>query len=329
MKQILRSAATTAVVALTSALLAAPVGVAVPTQRLEPRDLPRGADVLIPHVEDDRVFVDGARRVEIDADRVDLLGASGDAFLLSTTDDEGTSLRRVVRLEPDGTTTVLLRGAAAYLVRLTADGSRLVQARVGMHRPWRTTISSWSARTGALRARHVIDGYADLVDADRRRAVLSSGSRTFWFHLRSGRRTPIVARGASAGDIETDRLSTYTGDPYLGGCTVVSRLSRPRVALWRSCKERVHNFSPDGASMMTIDLLADGIGPSRVWVRRVRGDLVGRYVTDWFGAIEWEDDDTVLLDVNGRHNSATVRCTAQACETASDLGPRVELRPAR
>lgn len=81
--------------------------------------------------------------------------------------------------------------------------------------------------------------------------------------------------------------------------------------------------------MTTIDLLADGIGPGRVWVRSVRGELHARHVSDWFGAIEWESDDAVLLDVNGRHSFSTVRCVAQSCENAEDPGPRVELRPAR
>ncbi|WP_110181701.1 hypothetical protein [Nocardioides solisilvae] len=292
---------------------------------LEPRDLPRGPDAAVPHVEGS-TFVDGARRVELDAGRVGLLGRSGTAFVLRTSRDDG-SRARVVRLLPDDGTEVLLRGRDSESVRLSTDGRRLVQARATSRGGAPTTrVSAWDARTGALVHRHRLPGYVDLLDSTRRRALLSTEGLTFRLDLATGRRTTLVARRAGAADLAAGRLATYTGDPYQGGCTVVSTLAEPRRALWRSCTERVDDFSPDGRHMTTIDLLADGIGPGSVWLRTTRGRQLAQWRTGWFGTTGWEGPATVLLEVNGRRSSALVRCTPDACDNATDPGPVPQLR---
>lgn len=292
-----------------------------PAEYLEPRDLPRGADPAIPHVEG-RTFVDGDRRVPIAAGQVTLLGASGTSFVLSTSSRDGLKRVRLLRLDADGGTRVLLRGQHTRSATLTSDGRRLVQALPIDNN--RTRVSSWSARTGALRARHVVRGYHTLLDADRQRAVLTDFRATYWLRFDSGERTRIIRRPGNHADIAGNRLATFTGDPYQDGCTVVARLNRPRAALWTSCRERVDSFSPDGGRMTTIDLLADGIGPRTVWLREATGRRLGRYTTNWFGATTWESTEAVLLEVNATHNAATVRCTDAGCETASELRPVVE-----
>ena len=128
---------------------------------------------------------------------------------------------------------------------------------------------------------------------------------------------------------EHDLLSSYTDDPYLDGCTVLSRLSRPGKVLWRSCTERVDGFNPDGTGIATVHILSDGVGPDRITLRSVRGTTLARYrAGQWFGSIRWEDPDTVLLDTNGTQY-ATVRCRLTACENATDPEPAIELRTAR
>ena len=139
---------------------------------------------------------------------------------------------------------------------------------------------------------------------------------------------PLTRRFAGIADLGHDLLATYTEDPYLDGCTVLSRLSRPGRTLWTSCRERVESFDPDGTGIATVHILSDGVGPGRVSVRAVRGTLQARYDAEqWFGAIRWEDADTVLLDTNGTQY-ATVRCTLAACENATDPEPALVLRPA-
>jgi hypothetical protein len=133
--------------------------------------------------------------------------------------------------------------------------------------------------------------------------------------------TRVVLRTGYAADISANRLATYTRDPYEGGCSVVSRLSAPRVALWRSCRERVDAFSPRGGRMATIDILSDGIGPREVLVRRAGGRLLGHYSARWFGAVAFESERALLLDANGARKSATVRCVASRCVRSSALRP--------
>src|SRR5690606_9372686 len=131
----------------------------------------------------------------------------------------------------------------------------------------------------------------------------------------------LTRRWGYRADLSADRLASYTKDPYLGGCTRITRVTRPRRTLWRSCRERVDTFSPDGRRMATIHILADGLGPNEVWQRKVRGRLLARYTTSWFGLLRWEGPRILLLDVNGRSKAATVRCRIARCENATDPVP--------
>jgi hypothetical protein len=70
--------------------------------------------------------------------------------------------------------------------------------------------------------------------------------------------------------------------------------------------------------MLTMHLLTDGLGPGELKLRTVRGSKLATYTTGWFSGWQWESPGTLLLDVNGRRKSATVRCTLDACENATD-----------
>ena len=149
-----------------------------------------------------------------------------------------------------------------------------------------------------------------------------SPARTIWWNFRTDRTRQVVARTGGVADIAADRLGSYTGDPYAGGCYVLSSLTHPRDILWRSCGERAVEFSPDGRRVATVGILDDGLGPTRVTVRRVsHGAALARYAAKWFGAIRWESDTALLLDANGERKSATVRCVLAECERATDLEP--------
>lgn len=320
-----RLRALAAALVVSGALLVPSTAGAVPTTELDPADLPRGADIAVPHV-DGTTFVDGDRRVTIDAGRLTLVGRSGRAFILGTSKHNGLGPYRILRLRPDDSTRTLLR-ASPWSVSLSEDGRRLVHEATGSRRS--STISVRSARTGTLVAERGFPDYPDVLGMQGRRVLLSTWERgVSWWDTRSGRTVLVTTRPGSRADPGHDLLATYTGDPYLDGCTVLSRLSRPGRVLWRSCTERVDEFGPDGRSMATIHILSDGVGPGRITLRSVRGTLRARYdAAQWFGAVRWEDPDTVLLDTNGTQY-ATVRCRLTACENATDPEPAIELRAA-
>src|SRR5699024_7300125 len=104
----------------------------------------------------------------------------------------------------------------------------------------------------------------------------------------------------------------------LGGCTELVRLSDRSDVVWRSCRERVAAISPDGTQLLTFHILTDGLGPGEIHLRELAGTRLATWTTNWFSGWEWESSGVVLLDVNGRRKSSTVRCALAECENASD-----------
>ena len=312
-------------VSTAGALIAATPAGAAPTD-LDPADLPRGADIAIPHM-DGTTFVDGDRRVAIDAERATLLGRSGRAFVIGTSGEDGLRPYRILRLRPDDTIKPLLR-SSPWGITVSEDGKRLVRLGNGTRRS--SPVSIHSARSGKLLRERGFPDYPSVLGMQGRRVLLTTWDRgVFWWDVRGGRTTTVTSRPAGHADLEHDLLATYTGDPYLDGCTVLSRLSRPARTLWRSCSERVESVNTDGTGIATVHILSDGIGPGRVTLRTVRGAKVARYDAErWFGSIRWEDAETVLLDTNGTE-FATVRCVLTTCENASDPEPPIVLRTTR
>jgi hypothetical protein len=319
-----RSLALVLALGTAGALLAGtPAGAGVPVTDLDPADLPRGADIAIPHVEG-TTFVDGDRRVRIDAEQVALLGRSGRAFILGTTEEDGVGTPRVVRLRPDGTTRTLLR-SSPWSVTVSEDGRKLVRLRTGSRRS--SPVSVHSARSGRSVAERGFRDYPSVLGMQGGRVLLTTWERgVFWWGTGTGRTTTVTRRPAGHADLGNDLLATYTDDPYLDGCTVLSRLSRPGRVLWRSCTERVDSVNTDGTRISTVHILSDGVGPRDITVREVRGRRLARYRTSqWFGSVRWEDPATILLDTNATKH-ATVRCELADCENATDPEPPIVLR---
>jgi hypothetical protein len=145
--------------------------------------------------------------------------------------------------------------------------------------------------------------------------------RTFRWNLAGDTTRKVVDRVGYQASVEDDLLASYTRDPYLGGCTVVTTLSDPGQTLWKSCKERVVAFAPGGQWLATIHILSDGIGPSQANVRTFGGQRLASYTARWFGDIVWEDATHLMLFTNGQNRSGWVRCKVDECERASDLSP--------
>jgi hypothetical protein len=298
---------------------AVPAQAAAPTVDLQPHQLARGTDIAIPHIEDG-ALVDGARRIDLPGTDAELLGASGDAYVASTwrTNAVGeTRSPRIVRVEADGSIRELLRPLEAHGTALSEDGSRLI-ATSGDRT---STVVVWSAVDGTEVASRTFRRYPEVVAADGRKVLVRTVERLQWWRVgRDSVRTVTRALTGPA-SIEHDLLVTYTEDPYLGGCTRLARLSRPATTVWRSCRDRVAAFSPDGTQMLTFPILTDGLGPGEVRLRRVDGTRLATYRTSWFSGWEWEAPGTLLLDVNGSRKYAVVRCTLDDCEDATDPVP--------
>lgn len=308
-----------AVAVLAAVALALPAQ-AAPTADLQPDELPRGADVAVPHIAEGRwggVLVDGDRRVELPGRLARIVGRSGDSWLVGTANVGVKRNQRVVRVGADGSVTNVLRAIDESTVILSADGSTLAwQQTVDKGRKVVTHVgrASDGERLGAKGP----TGHVDLLDVDAKKVVLGSDTRTFaWGFVRG--RTRTLAQGMSGdADLSLDLLTTWTKDPYEGGCMVVSRLSSPQTRIWRSCRDRVAAFSPDGTQVLTFHKLTDGLGPGEIHLRTLEGRKLATWTTGWFGSWGWESPGVVLLDANGTRRSATVRCTPERCENATD-----------
>jgi hypothetical protein len=308
-------AAITAATALATALFA-PAQAAAPAVELQPHQLPRGADVAVPHIEDGD-FVDGTRRIELPGTVARVIGRSGDSWLVGTNNVDRKRNRRVVRVAADGSVTDVLRDVDPSTVILSADGSTLAWQRF-VSGGRKVVTYAGSAADGTVLGTKGPARNISLLDVDATRVVLAGGTRVFQWKPASGSTRTIVKKLSGLASIEHDLLSIYTKDPYLGGCTKLVRLSAPRMKVWTSCRDRVAAISPDGEQVLTFHILTDGLGPRELHLREVDGTRLATYRTNWFGGWGWEYPGTLLLDVNGKRKSATVRCTIDACENATD-----------
>lgn len=314
MRRSLTAALATALVA--GGALAVPAQAAAPTVDLQPQKLARGADIAVPHIEDGD-FVDGTRRVELPGTVARIIGETDTGWLVGTSNVDRNRNRRVVRVEADGSVVDVLRNLDTSSVILSADGSTLAWQRF-VAKARKVITYAATAADGTILGKKGPQSYVSLLDVDASRVILGRGARVIQWKPTTGRTRTLTKKLAGVASIEHDLLATYTKDPYLGGCTQLVRLSDPSEKLWKSCRERVQAISPDGTRIATVDILADGIGPGRVWQRTTSGALLAAYDTSWFGSIGWETPTTMLLEVNGRRKSSTVRCELDACENATD-----------
>ena len=319
----MRRSTTTAVLTALAALtaLALPAQAAAPTVALQPDRLARGADVAIPHIEDG-VFVDGDRRVELPGTVARVIGPSMGGWMVGTSQPNavGETPRRrsrVVHVLPDGTVRTVLRGVAQEIVEVSEDGSTLLGVPAPGRR--RAAVKVWSPVDGSLVASRTFRGYPEVMTTEGAKALLRTTTRTFWWNFaRNEVRRPLSTRLTGLASSTHDLLATYTKDPYLGGCTELVRLSDRSDVVWRSCRERVAAISPDGTQLLTFHILTDGLGPGEIHLRELDGTRLATWTTNWFSGWEWESSGVVLLDVNGRRKSSTVRCALAECENASD-----------
>lgn len=291
------------------------------TVTIRPGELPRGANPQLPWIFAGRLF-DGSLRVDVRANDW-LLGASGGDYLVHVPGDETS---RVVRVAPDGSRTPVLTFPAAHQVSLSTDGAMLIRTvQRQVDGEWRTVLYVHDPATGDAVDRRRFTGIVDVLDARAGRAVLGSWTprpRTLLWDVEADTSRLLVGQTGYVADLRADRLGTFTKDPYRDGCAVLRSLSSPGQVLSTSCDERVAAISPSGRRVATIHILSDGLGPREVSVRRDTGrKLAGYRVAGWFGRIDFESDQALLLDAAGRERQAVVRCQAATCERASRTRP--------
>ena len=303
--------------AVTALAVPAAVGAAPATTVIKPGTLPQGADVALPHLEG-KTVVDGDVRIRVRAGIVRLLGRSGTSYVVSTTDKQDAH-GRLLTLTPDGTRKVLARGDL-YEARLSSDGQTVFATA---YRSRSSVVTAWDVASGDVVVSRKFRGFPSVLDARGDVALLGLWGRgTLSWDLATDELTRLTKRVGGSASLEEDLLSSYTADPYEGGCTVVSRISDTGDDLWKSCVERVESFAPGGRRMVTVHILSDGIGPNQATLRTVGGRLVNRYRVDgWFGALRFETPKALLLETNGKRQATTVRCVRSDCERAEDLRP--------
>lgn len=302
-----------------TAILSALLTLAAPSVTIHPAQLDRGPDVAGPHVEG-RTLVDGSTRLTFHDPVVTYLGRSGDRYVVHLMTRNGDR-PRVVAVGGGERRTVLARGVQAAETVLSDDGKELLTGRWGGRTG--TIVRVVSARTARPVAERHFHGAVSLLDADAGRVVLGGWrpARTLTWDYRSGETQRVNGHSGYLASISADRLASYTGDPYDGGCSVLTTLDGERLS--RSCAERVIAISPSGDRVATVGLLSDGPGPAAAHVRRAAGgrELVEYRAPYVFGRISWEDDRTLLLDTLTTRKIATVRCVAEECERASAIRP--------
>ncbi|MGZ4445444.1 MAG: hypothetical protein ACXVEC_02110 [Nocardioides sp.] len=287
-----------------------------PTVTVRPAALDRGAGPGTPQVLGTRIL-DGDRRTTVLAQEVQVLGRSGGDYVVAVYRRNGTSA--VQRVTPDGTRTTI-QDKIEGDVRLSRDGARLFES-VPDGGAERSFITVSSARTGRELTRRTFRGYARVLDADGQRVVVGSGSpaRTLSWDLATGTTRVLLAQEGYVADLRADRVATFTGDVYAGGCSELAALSAPRTVLWRSCRQAVVAVAPGGGRVLTQSMMIDGpVG--QVAVHGQHGRLLATYRSSGaFGPVSFEDARTVLLPTYGPSKAAIVRCLGASCERASGL----------
>ncbi|MEI7058283.1 hypothetical protein WBG06_20820 [Nocardioides sp. CCNWLW239] len=326
--------------ALATAILAAlmlpvtllsPASAAAPTVDVRPLTLPIGEPPTIPYLHrptDTSVTVVDPRTgkqtpVEVDPagdylDFFELLGRSGSGFVLRIRNDVDD---RIVRVQPDVPQRTLTKMTNADVARLSADGRYLL--RTAALSSGGIQVQVRNTTTGAVVARRTFKASTrpDPIDVSGTRVLVGGYStpRTMIWDWKAGTIKTIASRAAYAGTFATNRLATYTKNPYApDACSVVSTITAPGTTLWRGCLEAVASFSPDGARFAT-DAIAH---ESAVVVRRrsIRGTLLSTYRNPnkvWMHA--WETNTRILMDSYPADGSDAwlVRCEVADCERAT------------
>lgn len=291
----------------------AAVAAGAPETVIKPASLERGANPRIPQLLG-RTILDRDLRIKVPGREVQLLGASGDDYVVLVYPRSGSP--RVLRIATDGTRETVVRDVDGD-VTLSRDGAQVFESVLKVP-GGRTVVIVRDAETGERETRRTFRGYVDVLDADNGRAILggSSPARTLRWNTRTDGQVKIAGKAGYFADIRADRFATIAGTGE-NLCSTLATLPPESEVLWRSCKRAVIAASPNGQRLLTVHVYTDGPNGSF----SVRGDH-GRVIADYdidgsFGSATFETNRAVLIQAYGTNKSAIVRCVLADCERAS------------
>ena len=292
---------------LTSATAGTP-----PETTIKPASLERGDNPAIPQMLG-KTILDGDRRIKVAGVEVQLLGTSGDDYVVLVYPRNGSP--RVQRIAADGASEPIMKNVEGD-VAPSRDGKQVYE-RV-LRSDAESTVIVRDAQTGDRELRRTFRGYVRVLDADNGRAILggSSPARTLRWNTRTGGTVKIAGREGYFADIRADRFATITGEGE-NLCSVLSSLPSKSDVLCRSCKRGVLAASPNGRRLVITDVYRDG-PTSSLQVHRHHGRLLASYDTPGsFGRAAFETNRAVLIEAMGTKKTAIVRCRPGDCERAS------------
>jgi hypothetical protein len=317
---------TAALLALAAPLLAAAPSDAAPADvEIKPGKLSRGPDIAGAHLEG-KTVVDGDVRVKLQAPRVLLYGKWNDFYIVATGDREWGNVK-LLRVSATGVTKRLARFIDPFNTELDSDGGQVAYSLGDSTQ--KPQIEVYDLQLNQPVALNAFASLPTLLEFDEGLVVASFFSfkvKTITWDTVADVTLKVNSKVSNYASKAHDLLGFFSKDPFNGGCQVLTHLSDPTDVLWTNCDERIEAVSPDGKRVATIALLSDGIGPADVMVRKIGGAPVAHYsINGWFGRIWWETPTKLLMESNGKTQSATVRCKVEVCNRATDLAPTPNL----
>lgn len=253
----------------------------------------------------------------------------GGANVVAIDDTSGDGMNnRLVRIDRDGTTEYAAGPVTRPFV-LSADRERIA---------W----TEWDGDTGRL-----VLADAETGDVLRKRPIgaetytigfvrdsvllrpANGGAARVWTPGK-GIANIRGTENATATDARRGLASVVTGyeqDPDTGdllACSTVVDTTADNEELWGSCDVAVVSFSPDGRHVWAKDTRTDDAMPSSMFLLDARtGDQLLHLDLDdgTTQRVNWESEDSVLLDVWDEERTALVRCELAvdgACELATE-----------
>jgi hypothetical protein len=319
-----------AVLAAAAATLAASASTAPALSQpdhLDPAALERGVTAKVARIVNNKIVDAGAikqiRRANLHLE----LWRSADGYVVVDNIRDERRHFRLSLVDETGARTVFARpewleGTAMSLNRRTFAWG---DAKGDLAEP--TVVTAADPDTGVVKARRTFSGRAHVVATTRSRVLLTRDERTgpdstWWWNFRRDTLHKVSEWTAVRADLRNDRVVLMPRSAVPSECHRVARLSRPGVALWRSCGITPHAWSPDGEKALSTNIYFDYPGTDR-WVvvdgtTGKRGaKLTGRLGWD----VAWEDNRHFLtLAQSDQGKAAIIRCTVGAqCERAGKL----------
>jgi hypothetical protein len=313
---------TTALLALAAPMVTTAASGAAPADvQIKPGAIKRGPDIAGAHL-DGTTIVEGEISIKLKARRAILYGKWDTNYVVATGDREWGNVK-LWRVAASGAKKKLAEFIDPFNTVLDPDGGQVAYSYGDATQ--KPTIAVYDLQQDDEVAVNAFASLPQLLDFDEGLVVASFFDfkvKTITWDTVSDETLKLNKKVSNFASVVHNLLGFYSKDPFLGGCQVLTHLDDVTDVIWTNCKERIDAVSPDGKRVATIPLLSDGIGPADVMVRKRGGAPLAHYsIAGWFGRIWWETPTKLLMESNGKTQSAVVRCKVAVCNRATDLEP--------